>query len=529
MTEQNCEELLARAVQGDLSPLEADCLLKWCQEDDALRQRLVRLMQVERLTGLALEEDGGEFSREFRYRLEAEGDEAFASGVVSQLKRGKVVKWISALAALAAMVMLSLFLVLKSGDEIVGEIVRVEAGEFSGDRKELKAGDRVSFDQGLVELRFYTGVRVVIEAPADFEVTGENRGYLHRGKLVAEVDDETAHGFVIDGPSGKLVDLGTKFAVAVEDSGEMEVHVLEGEVDAIATGGETSRLRKDQAMRLADGQASPVEMDSGKFVTRMPDYQDQPSGYVRWSFDEKRGELLKNTGKNLASGNADARLLSHSGKGGGPMRVEGVFGKGLGFDGVDSFVESDFEGIGGSQPRTVAFWVKAPEDFDELQGYGVVSWGDKKVPGGAWQISVNGTSQDGPLGRLRIGTHLGQVIGTTDLRDGEWHHCAVVMYGDPSDQPKTSTHILLYVDGRLEPAARKSMRVVHTVVLAERAGAMHGIWMGRNLGFEHEGTQDGRDYGRVFRGENDEMVICDMAMDQRQILRLMEENEMPNE
>lgn len=529
MTDQNLEELLAKAVQGDLSPKEVDCLVKRCREDDAVRQRLVRLMQVERLTGLALEDDGKEFSLEFRYRLEAEGDEAFATGVVSELKRGRIVKWISAVSALAAVVLLSLFLVLRSGDKVVGEIVRVEAGEFSGDRKELKAGDRVSFDQGLVELRFYTGVRVVIEAPADFEVTGKNEAFLHRGKLVAEVDDETAHGFVIDGPSGRLVDLGTKFAVSVEDSGEMEVHVIEGMVDATATGGTTSRVKRNEAMRLADGEAVPVMADVGKFVTRMPDYENGPPRSVRWKFDESDGGEVLDTGTGLADGKATGKLKSFSGLGNGPRRVSGKFGKALDFDGEDAFVETEYTGITGSGPRTVAFWVRVPEDFDQMQGYGIINWGDVRVPGGAWQISVNGTESDGPLGKLRIGTTSGQVIGTSDLCDGEWHHCAVVMYGDEAGKPNTATHILLYVDGKLEPAARKSLQVVDTVEPTLPGRESHGIWMGRNLGFEREDSPSGQSYGKFFRGAIDEMVICDMALSREKIVRLLEFNEMPEE
>lgn len=527
MTDQDLEKLLAKAVQGDLSPKETNGLVELCQADDALRQRLVRLMQIERLTGLALDEDGDEFSREFRYRLEAEGDEAFTTGVVSELKRGKFVKWISTVSALAAVVLLSLFVILKSDDEIVGEIVKVEASEWSGDRSELEVGDRVSFDQGLVELRFFTGVRVVIEAPADFEVTGMNEAFLHRGKLVAEVDDETAHGFIIDGPSGRLVDLGTKFAVSVEDSGEMEVHVIEGMVDATAKGGATSRLKRSEAMRLADGESVLMVADAGKFVTRMPDYENEPPRSVRWNFDERNGSEVLNSGRGLADGKATGKLKSFSNLGDGPGRVIGKYGKALEFDGEDAFVETEYTGITGSGPRTVAFWVKVPEDFDPMQGYGIINWGDVRVPGGAWQISVNGTEADGPLGRLRIGTHWGQVIGTSDLSDGEWHHCAVVMYGDESGQPNTATHVLLYVDGQLEPAARKSLQAVETVTPPTGGAGKHGIWMGRNLGFENETSPSARLYGRFFRGVLDEMVICDMALSGEQILRLMKRNRMP--
>jgi hypothetical protein len=523
------EELLAKAVQGDLNASEAERLLVLCQEDEVLKERLIRLVQVERLTGLALEEDGHVFSREFSFRMEAEGDDAFSSAVAARLRRRKMVKVVFLIGAMAAVVMLTLFFLVKDERGFVGEVVRVEASDWSSGRTTLKVGDRLRITEGLVELRFHTGVEIVIEAPAEFEVTGENQGFLHHGKLVAEVNDETAHGFSVDGPAGRLVDFGTRFAVAVEEGGEMEVHVIEGAVDATAKGGETSRLKQNEAMRLSDGEAVRMVANIEKFVTRMPDYQSEPPRTVRWSFDETGGSEVFDRGNGLADGLATGHFKSFSGEGDGPRRVEGKFGGALVFDGSDGFVETEFAGVTGSGPRTVAFWVKAPADFDPMQGYGIINWGDVTVPGGAWQISVNGTERDGPLGRLRIGTHWGQVIGTSDLRDGQWHHCAVVMYGDEEGRPNTATHVLLYVDGELEPAARKSMQAVETVSPPFRGNESHGIWLGRNLGFESEGSSSARIYGKFFRGAIDEMVICDMAMTRAQIVRLLEVNEMPEE
>ena len=525
MKDQVIEELLAKAMQGDLSPDGAEALLEACRSDEELRRRFVRLMQIERMAGLALEDDGDVFVREFRYRAEAKRDDEFSAEVASRLRRRSVLKWCAGWSAVAAILILSFVFLLNRDAGPVVEIVRIEASDWDGESKVLEVGDRIAFDEGLVELNFRTGVRVVLEAPADFEVTGKNQGFLHHGKLVAEVIDETAHGFVIDGPSGRLVDLGTVFAVAVDKRGEMEVHVIEGLVDATASGGETKRLEENQAMRMVAGKGSSMEADVSKFVTRMPDYQDAPPRYVRWGFDERTDSMVKNTGSGLAE--AEGHLKSFSGKGNGPRRVSAPFGKGLEFDGQDSFFETDFPGISGSQPRTVAFWVRVPRNFNEKQGYGIINWGKVRIPGGAWQISANGTERDGPLGRLRIGTHWGQVIGTTDLRDGEWHHCAVVMYGAEKGKPNTATHVLLYVDGKLEPAARKSVQQVDTVTATKGDGVSHGVWMGRNLGYEYAGAPSAKAFGRFFRGVIDEMVICDMAMNQVQILRLIKENRMP--
>ncbi|YCM46076.1 LamG-like jellyroll fold domain-containing protein [Verrucomicrobiaceae bacterium 227] len=524
------EELLAKAVTGKLLPKEAEVLLAACREDSALQERLVRLVRAERLMALAASDDGELFAREARCRIEtSQGADAleFSAEVAGRLRRLRVTRWVSGIAAAAVLALALVWLMFPARQNSVVEILRVEATDWEPERASIEVGERIRFERGLVELKFLSGVAIVLEAPADFEITGSNSGFLHQGKLVAEVNDETAHGFMIDSPSGRLVDLGTRFAVEVGNAGEMEVHVIEGEVDVTATGGATSRLKKDEAMHLESGRASPVQADVGRFVTRMPAYQDQAPRYLRWSFDELENETFPNLGRDLAGNPSGAERRSFAGGKSGPEQVEAPFGRGVRFDGEDGYLESDYRGITGSQPRTVAFWLRAPMDFERLQGYGIINWGDVREPGGAWQISINATPTEGPEGHLRIGTSRGQVIGTTDLRDSKWHHCAVVMYGQEDGKPNTATHILLYVDGKLEPAARKSVREVDTVMIPDPSERSHGIWMGRNLAFEFEDSPGGVRYGRFFRGDVDEMIICDTALNQAQILRLMEKNEMP--
>lgn len=521
------EKLLALAVEGTLDSDQAAELMEACREDEELGRRLVRLMQINRLARLAVTDDEEIFTKEFRCRVELEGEaDQFSSKVAARLQKSRATKNLIKIAAVFLASLIGIVIFLQNDHDYAVKLVRAESLDWSPGREQFEVGDRIRIESGLIEVAYLSGVSVVIEAPADFEITGNNSGFLHEGKLVAEVDDTRARGFIIDSPEGQLVDLGTKFAVAVQKSGEMEVHVLEGEVDATMKG-VTSRLKKDQAMRLEGGQTLLMKSDVSKFVTRMPDYQNEPPRYVRWSFDETTGLEALNTGIGLAEDQSSAYLKSFSGKGSGPERIDAPFGLGLRFDGEDDFVESYFKGIKGSQPRSVAFWVKAPKDFNLRQGYGIINWGNVRIPGGAWQISVNGTKKDGPVGRLRIGTHEGEVIGVTDLRDGKWHHCAVVMYGDKEETPNTATHILLYVDGQLEPAARKSVQAVETVTRPFVVKAKHGIWMGRNLSFERDKLETAKRDGKFFRGDVDEMIICDMALSQEQILKLMKENKMP--
>ncbi len=528
MNPSHIESLFAKAVEGELNQEESEALLTACRENEALVKQLANLLAVDRLLPQSLEEDPGRFARELQRRMVSDRDledrESFAKGVVLRLQQQQRWRvWGPCAAVVAVFLSIASLYYLareKTGDSLlhVASVVRTEATNWRPPDTGLVIGSKVEFGEGFIEIHYHKGVTVVLEAPASFEITGDSSGFLHQGKLVAEIDDERARGFVIDGVHGRLVDLGTKFGVSVKKDGEMEVHVLEGIVNATSNrDGSTTQLRENEAIRLgAIDSARLPQANREAFVTQLPPYGERPPKYVRWRFDEPSGTRFHNTGRDLAEAQAHADIK------GGVERTAGYYGNAVHFNGTDAYLESDYRGIVGDGPRTVAFWVRVPEDFGEREGFGVVSWGSHDHEGAAWQISVNSFAPDGPMGRLRVGTNRGEVIGTTDLRDGQWHHCAVVLYGDLQARPNTSTHILLYVNGQLEPAALKSILAINTSRTID-----HGVWVGRNLGFRTDGVSRGGEYGPFFRGDVDELIICDTALNQAQIRRLMTQNEMP--
>ena len=66
--------------------------------------------------------------------------------------------------------------------------------------------------EGLAEILFDNGAKVVLEAPADLELTSSSTCLLKRGRLIATVPPR-AVGFRVDTPLAKVVDLGTKFGL----------------------------------------------------------------------------------------------------------------------------------------------------------------------------------------------------------------------------------------------------------------------------------------------------------------------------
>lgn len=517
--------VISRVLEGEASAADIAALKDACVDDEVLAMRFARAVALHRLTGplLAGSDSEAMFAAEVVARIQgATSDDAECAvtplRVEERVRRSIFVKrWSGAFALAAAVALIAALSILMLPREgaVVTRAKSVAwaggAGPVVGDH--LKSGRIIEISAGLVSLDFKDGVTVLLEGPARLEITGGRSARLDFGRLVARVIDERGKGFIIDGPSGRVVDLGTEFGVSVERSGEMEVHVLEGSVTASSKGSRETpvTLYKDEAMRLSAGPVERIPADDGAFVTNLPPLPGASPGFIRWSFEEPEGNELRNSGAGLAEADAGARLLSAGGSGRLAKRIEGRFGRGLAFDGAGSYVESGFEGISGQAPRTVSLWARIPVDHQVTQSYAMIGWGKVEGLGSAWQISVNPDASDGPLGALRAGTGRGAVVGSTDLRDGRWHHLTVVMYGG---SPTTATHILLYVDGVLESTTRKSVRAIYT----EPSTYPHGVWLGRNLSAwspEPPGA-------RFFRGDLDEVHIFSAALDETMIRQVMD-------
>ena len=87
--------------------------------------------------------------------------------------------------------------------------------------------------KGLAEIRFASGVSMILEAPARLQIHSDTRTALLNGKLVTTVP-QAATGFVVETAAAEVVDLGTEFGVEVDAGGAMRVEVFRGKVRAEA-------------------------------------------------------------------------------------------------------------------------------------------------------------------------------------------------------------------------------------------------------------------------------------------------------
>ena len=196
-------------------------------------------------------------------------------------------------------------------------------------------------------------------------------------------------------------------------------------------------------------------------------------------------------------------------------------GVALRFDG-SLFAKASFPGLSGATTHTITFWARVPEDAQLSDAYSMVTWGlqSKKLGSRHVGINWNNRPEEGPLGALRTDFRGGRAIGTTPLRDGRWHHIAVVFAPGGDHAP---VQVRQYVDGRLESstitpdAMRGEARASNRKAMTDLTDV---LWLGCRLGVD--GQRNAR-----FRGELDELFVADRALEPNEIVGLMRNNQLP--
>jgi hypothetical protein len=166
----------------------------------------------------------------------------------------------------------------------------------------LQQGDTIYLDAGAAELRFTTNTVAVLESPLVMQLVAVDRVRVIRGSIKVAVA-KGAEGFSVETASAEVIDLGTEFAVNVED-GDTDVVVFDGEVDLkVAAVGHSrdaepvsKRFRAGEAVHVTDdGTLSRiVDVRRSKFdragqALRPPVIAEVKDNYVRddfWSFYE---------------------------------------------------------------------------------------------------------------------------------------------------------------------------------------------------------------------------------------------------
>jgi ferric-dicitrate binding protein FerR (iron transport regulator) len=386
---------------------------------------------------------------------------------------------------------------------------------------DLHSGQRLKLDAGFAEITFDSGAQVTLEGPAVLDLHSAWEAVLQRGTLKANVPTE-AVGFRVTNPSVNVVDLGTEFSMVADEAGSTEVFVLKGAVEttALDAAGHEARpvvLREKQARRFARAGGDEVRDREVKFEKLMRKIAlerfTRPVSYVHWSFDEVTGDLAEAniSGFEAKLEGSDADLAA--------AHANGHAGQALNLDGK-TIAKASFPGISQRTPRTIAFWVNIPEDASLPDAGAILAWPLENA-GRSITIGWNRNPTEGVLGALRTDAGRGSVVGSAALRDGHWHHLAVVLTprtkGEKPDKVEKDGAWLIrqYVDGRLEATSFKhSLKRARGESAAEVA-TNDTLWIGRAV---DDST------GEHFRGMIDELFVADAALTPQEIRYLMQKN-----
>src|SRR5207248_9216922 len=175
------------------------------------------------------------------------------------------------------------------------------------------------------------------------------------------------------------------------------------------------------------------------------------------------------------------------------LHTRGRWQGALRFDG-GLYAQATFPGISENSPHTVAFWAKVPPEANLSSAYAMLAWGtnSKRLGSHPFHICWNRNPNEGIVGVLRTDYGRGYALGATPLRDGRWHHIAVVLI--PRDDAESPMEVKQYVDGRLEGEGRPSPPGSDIIMSPgnSRLTASGAIWLGCRLATKVEGVRSER-------------------------------------
>lgn len=181
----------------------------------------------------------------------------------------------------------------------------------------LQCQDELNLLEGLAKLRFDCGAEIILRGPAKLRIDSGMSCFLDSGELSAIVP-EVAHGFTVDTPLGRVVDLGTAFGVNVEE--EIEVQVFEGELELHPESRGTQQVSagpKGKTFGMLAGAVSSMSLDEDNSAVRVLELPGPLHEFARSlpQFDERTRNSAINAlaVDSFGQGGPGTRLLGRNG------------------------------------------------------------------------------------------------------------------------------------------------------------------------------------------------------------------------
>lgn len=165
---------------------------------------------------------------------------------------GRRLPWRPILAA-AFVLLAAVGLGWRAGWEGPEQVIHVTTQTGEGKEMQLADGTHLRFD---------------VESTATIHVQrNRHRVTMERGQAWFDIPHRPERRFEVEVASGRIVDIGTRFGVRIEDGGSATVAVAEGEVEATLgdSGGAPRRVTAGESLSMAPerlGQPTPADADA---------------------------------------------------------------------------------------------------------------------------------------------------------------------------------------------------------------------------------------------------------------------------
>ena len=136
--------------------------------------------------------------------------------------------------------------------------------------------------EGYVNIRFDTGAKVTIEAPAKWTLLAGGNMELFRGRIYAVVPRK-ALGFTVMAGNAKIVDRGTEFGVEIDENNNTQLYVTEGKT--LLYYGPRNGVKKEVAVNSGTARKVDTKGNVGQISAA-------PRQFVR-QIDSKKGDVGK--------------------------------------------------------------------------------------------------------------------------------------------------------------------------------------------------------------------------------------------
>jgi hypothetical protein len=379
--------------------------------------------------------------------------------------RPRYLHWLAPLAA-AAMLVLALILHQRPALQPeatsagIATLSHTLDAEFEG--RTMRSGDTLQpgllrLTKGLAQIEFFSGATVLVEGAAELDILSPWEARCVSGRLRVQVPP-AAKGFIIHAPEVKLEDLGTEFALNVQD-GTSAVHVFEGEV--IAHPFNQSPASLTQGMSFHSDQGTAVAPQDFLPISDLAAQrrQQQTAKFTAWqSWAETQRVDTRLIARYVFQRHADDRwdrLVMNAmeprvrNRAGGAVGAHWTEGRWPGKDALEfkrpgDRVRMNLDGT--YTALTFSCWVKVDAVDKKYSGLLLTDGYDSGEP--HWQIHEDGSlmfsiayaqEAEGEVVTKDNQIYYSKPVFTADTL-GRWHHIAITYEG-------TSGEVTQYFDG----------------------------------------------------------------------------------